>query len=291
MVAQTLFQLSEIKSHLNFSINVFFFGILNFFSRRSDVLLIGKFLGAEQVGLYMMAYDFIMKPLSQIMSIFSKTIFPLFSEYQKDLKKVRRMYLRLTHIMLIVIAPILILSAIVAPLALPLILGAKWIHAVNIFQVVCVGAVFTVLGSPVGNIFLAQGRPDLQWKFSLFFATPLILAGLSLGYYFGRSAFGVAIGYNIALGIILIPGFLLAFSIINLKLLTFYNGIKNIINALFIMLVTAVPFYLLFYDNKPLILVLLTALLPIASYFLFLYKYEVDEISYYKKELLQLIKK
>ncbi len=281
------FNFGEIKHHLNFSINVFIFNILNFVSRRSDVLVIGKFLGAEQLGFYMMAYDIIVRPLSQIMGIFSKTVFPIFAEHQKDLKKFQNIYIHVTYIMLIIIAPILIFSAIIAPVLLPNLLGTKWINAVNIFQIIAIGSVFTVLGSPVGNIFLAKGRPDLQWKFSLFFATPLALTGIGLGYYLGNSAFGVAVGYNIALAIILIPGYLLAFPLIDLKLRSFYNEIRKSIFALFLMCIAALPFYLMLINiiHGARIIAYTLLLLPIITYLYFLHKYEKEQISIYKNEI------
>ncbi len=283
---QFYFNYNQVKQHLKFSINVFFFNLLNFFSKRSDVLLIGKFLGAEQVGLYMMAYDFIMKPLSQIMNIFSKTIFPILSEHQNDKVKFNNIYIHITYIMTLIIAPILIIIAIIAPLVLPELLGVKWTHAINILQIVSLGAIFTVLGAPVGNIFLAKGRPDLQWKFSLFFAMPFMLLGIFGGYYFTNTALGVAMGYNVALGFILVPGFYIVFSIINLKLSYFFSEIKNLLLSLLIMAASSIPMYLVFYNilSYSKLALYLFAILPIPIYMLVIFILEKSRIVLYKNE-------
>ena len=287
------FNFTEIKHHLNFSVNVFFFNLLNFVSRRSDVLLIGKFLGAEQLGIYMMAYDFVMKPLGQAMGIFSKTMFPIFAEYKEETVKLKNIYSRITYNMFFLFAPILLFSAIISPIVLPKLLGDKWSPAVNIFQVVAVGALFTVIGSPVGNIFLAKGRPDLQWKFSLFFATPLYIVGLLAGYYLSNTALGVAIGFNLALGLVLIPGFLIAFPLIKLKLGEYFSELRILFFALFVMAISAMPLYLALNRiiSNNIILMCFLAVLPILTYIYIINRYQKTQILFLKDESKNIFKK
>ena len=76
-----IFSKKAIMDIFKFSVNLTGFNIVNYFGRNVDYLLIGKFLGAEALGFYSLAYKLMMVPLQNISWAISRVMFPaLFRE-------------------------------------------------------------------------------------------------------------------------------------------------------------------------------------------------------------------
>src|SRR5260370_6086555 len=68
-----------VRSMLRFGGNFTGFSTINFFSRNLDNLLIGRFWGAQQLGLYSRAYQLMMLPIDQINEPVSSVAIPSLS--------------------------------------------------------------------------------------------------------------------------------------------------------------------------------------------------------------------
>jgi len=218
------FDISEIKPHLKFGYNVFIFNLLNFFAQQSDVLLVGKLLGEKQTGLYILAFNLILKPVGLIIQVFNKTIFPLLAGIKKEYLAERYTYY--THLFLFTMTPLIVLAVSLSQTFAPYLLTKKWESISFLLIVFGYQSIRNILGSPSGTIFLITGHPEKQWKFSLFISLPLRLLGVFLGYYYLKSALGVAIGINVFATIEVFIGFNIVFKLISLKNIDYYKSIK-----------------------------------------------------------------
>ena len=176
-IPQCRFKLQALGDLSKFSLNMIGTNIFNYWIRNLDNLLIGKFLGETQLGLYSRAYSLMFMPISQISEVLRNVMFPSLSRVGNEIDRVRAIYLRSTAAIWFISAPAMVGLFAVSPHAIPFLLGDKWLPIIPIFQLLCLlGAAQSVL-STVGWIYLSQGRTDLMFKWSIF-AGIIIIHGL-----------------------------------------------------------------------------------------------------------------
>ena len=73
---------NEIAGVFGYSGNLVGFNVFNYFIRNADNMLIGRFLGASELGYYSMAYRLMLWPLQNISSVVGRVLFPEFSRLQ-----------------------------------------------------------------------------------------------------------------------------------------------------------------------------------------------------------------
>jgi PST family polysaccharide transporter len=264
-----IFKLNNLIEITKYSINVFYFNVLNFFTNNIDVIIIGKLVGSEQLGWYLMAYNIIFRPIQQLLIIFRKSLFPVISRLQNDLVSFHNLYIDAVKSLFIVVAPLLLLIIYPVYIGLPILLGSKWIPAFPFIVMLCFAGLRVLIVSPVGIIFLATGHPQYQWKLSLFLVLPFSLLGMWLGYIMYHSAFGVVLMYNIFNIFLIIPGLYVAFRIIALSLTDFFRDLSDmsLIFSLLI-LVSGLSFLFDLYTNiSSLIIFIIHTVIGVFVYF------------------------
>jgi O-antigen/teichoic acid export membrane protein len=101
--------------------------------------------------------------------------------------------MRLVSLVASINAPLLLGLAAVAPWMVPSVLGAKWIPAIVLIQILSVVSLLRSIINPIGSLQLAKGRADLGfwWNASLLvLSVPFVLVGGKLGQ-------AVGIGYSL----------------------------------------------------------------------------------------------
>lgn len=166
-------------------------------------LVIGRTFSAKDVGFYNRGNQFAVLPTNTILSIFMKVAFPLMSQVQDDVDKLRTAYMKFLRVPIFILYPMLFgLIALAKPLILVL-LGEKWIPAVPLLQVLCIGSFFDPLTHINLNILYVKGRTDLVLRLELIkkpIAFILLFSMIPLGLWwlcFGRAIYGfVAYCFN-----------------------------------------------------------------------------------------------
>jgi len=92
-VPRVFLALQEVRKVIRFGSNLTGFSFINYFSRNLDNLLIGRFLGPASLGLYNLAYNLLLFPLTNISDVIGRVMFPALSLLQGDKKKVRESYI------------------------------------------------------------------------------------------------------------------------------------------------------------------------------------------------------
>ncbi|MEW5799923.1 MAG: lipopolysaccharide biosynthesis protein, partial [Bacteroidota bacterium] len=90
------FTLSDVNTIRSFSANLTGFTLLNYFLRNADSLIIGRYLGATELGLYNFAFKVIIQPVQNLTSVLSRAMFPLYSTIADDHSIFRRAYIKIT---------------------------------------------------------------------------------------------------------------------------------------------------------------------------------------------------
>ncbi len=189
-----IFSPAAIKDIFHFSANVVGFNILNYFARNVDYLLIGRFLGAQSLGYYTLAYKLMMVPLQSITYLVSKVMFPAFSKIQHDLPKVQEVYMKMVKAISLITFPLVFCFFAIAPEFVLNIYGSKWEPATVILQILCVCGLLQSVSSTDGNILLSQGKANIQFRMQLSSAIIVFIA-VAIGLKWG--IIGVALMYAI----------------------------------------------------------------------------------------------
>ena len=189
------FSIRDLKGYISFGLYQMGEKTVNYFNSNFDYLLIGSLLGADALGYYTLAYNLIIRPSSMINPIITRVAFPVFSRIQNKTVGLKRGYLKVLQFLSVVNFPIMIGMAVVAPVAIPLIFGEKWIPSIILIQILSVVGLLRATGNPAGALLLARGRADLGFKWNLALMITQI-PGLFIGAKLGGTI-GVAIAFAI----------------------------------------------------------------------------------------------
>jgi O-antigen/teichoic acid export membrane protein len=126
-----------------------------------DYLLIGRYLGPSQLGIYTIAYNLVVLPLAKLNPVLTKVAFPVFARRQDDPAALRRGFGELIELVAFVTFPLLIGLGVTAPVAVPVIFGPHWQPAVVLVQIMVVMGLLKCLSNPLGSVLLARGRADV----------------------------------------------------------------------------------------------------------------------------------
>lgn len=141
---------------------------LNQLRANLDTLLLGKFLGAESVGVYSLAKELILRPARLIQPVVSRFALPNFAMIQKDRVKQGELYIKTATILVainsLVYASLLLLASPVTQL----LYGADISNQIVIFlQVLTVFGFVRCIGGPMGSIAQANGRTELEFRWNV----------------------------------------------------------------------------------------------------------------------------
>jgi O-antigen/teichoic acid export membrane protein len=206
---------SGVGSMVRFGANLSLFAILNYFSRNLDNVLIGKYWGAAQLGVYTKAYSLLLLPIQQINTPISRVAIPTLSYLQDDPDRYRRYYQTAINAISYLAMPLIVLMAVLSDEVVLLLLGEKWVAAAPIFRVLAFAGIAQTVAHTNGWIYTSTGHTGRQALWALF-SRPLIVVSFAVGLPWGP--YGVAVAYTVASYILLVPGFALAVRETPLKL-------------------------------------------------------------------------
>lgn len=227
---QFVFDLKTSLDSVKFSGNIILSNIAYFASTRLDIILVGKLLGAEDLGFYLLASQLVFRPLDYItITVVNRTLYPVLSSVQHSIEKVRKVFNSAVRALFSVISPVLVFVAIIAPTIVPFQMGEEWFPLIPLIIIWSLGGIRRLLTQQEGVLFLAMNRPDMRWKF-LLFSIPITTLSLFIGVSQGST--GVSISYNLAQFAVSFVAMYYAFSLVDMSIGTYFKQYQIIIAAL-----------------------------------------------------------
>lgn len=196
---------SGIGSMLRFGGNLTGFNVVNYLARNLDNVLIGRFWGSIELGLYAKAYQLILLPINQINAPITNVAMPTLSRLQTNPEKYKRYYYRAVLMLCTVGMPIIGFLFTAAREIILLVLGNQWLNAVPIFQVLMPAALIGTFNVATGWVYQSLGRTDRQFRWGLISSSLKVVVFL-IAIRWG--ALGIAIGYSASEVILLVPRFM-----------------------------------------------------------------------------------
>jgi PST family polysaccharide transporter len=189
-----MFEMSSIKSIVGFSANLTGFNILNFAIRNADSLLIGRYLGAQNLGLYDLAYRLMLSSLQLVSGAFARALFPVYMRIRDDHGRLRAAYLKVTAAVALVAFPAMLGLVGVAEPFVDVAFGSRWAAVAPLLMILAPVGALQAISTTVGNIYQATGRTDLLVRFAAV-AGVLSVASFAVGLRWG--VVGVAACYAV----------------------------------------------------------------------------------------------
>jgi O-antigen/teichoic acid export membrane protein len=177
------FSRSHARDLLSFSIYAFLGNLGSFLGRRSDILMIGLFMGPTVVGIYRLAD----RTVDGIVAVTTRPVqlvsLPHFSRLQGDRRALQQAVgsaLRLTSITNV---PTLLILVACADFLIPL-MGDRWAAGATALKLLALVGIAKAVILFTGPVLYAVSRPQIRtamvWVLAAFSATAFAVVGLSL---------------------------------------------------------------------------------------------------------------
>lgn len=184
---------SEMRSLMAFGSNITGFSIVNYFSLNLDNVLIGKFWGPQQLGLYAKAYQLLLLPISQINAPITNVAVPLLSRLVDSPERYRQVYLRILEKVMLLTLPIILFMIATSDWLIQILLGSQWTGASPIFALLGISGLIRPVANSAGWLFITQDRTEDLFRWGLLSSTITIFSfGIGLPW----QALGVAMAYS-----------------------------------------------------------------------------------------------
>lgn len=212
------------KEIIKYSSNIIGGTVTNFIISQGDTLLVGKILGSSQLGIYNISWNSSNLVSRTLVKITSKLAFPAFSAKKGDNEKIYKTLKRVLFVIANLSFPILMWMFISAENIILVLYGDKWNSAIIPFQILLIYAIRYSVGSPIGAVFKAVGRPDLGFKLGLAII-PFYVLGILMGSNYG--IVGVALGVTISRTVFGLLSFWIVAKLINQSALSIMRPLRT----------------------------------------------------------------
>jgi PST family polysaccharide transporter len=167
-----------------------------------DKVLLGRFWGAEALGVYSRAYQLLNLPLDGISSAISQVALPALARVQNEAARLRRQFLHGYGAFLALLVPLTVACAFFSQDIVRVFLGTRWAGAAHVFQFLTPTMLVMAFINPLSWLMLATGRAPRSLGIAVAIA-PTVILGYSLGLPHGPE--GVAMGFSGAMLLLAVP--------------------------------------------------------------------------------------
>ena len=188
--------LEKIRSYSSY---LFGFNLVNYFARNLDNLLIGKYMGAAQLGYYDKSYKLMLYPVNNLTHVITPVLHPILSEHQDDKAYIYEKYRQVVKVLSLLGAFITPFFWFASEEIIPILYGKQWLPAIPCLQWMALAMWAQMILSSAGTIFQSLGDTRrLLWSGSMnaVLVVVFIIAGLAEGSIVAVAR-NVAIAYNL----------------------------------------------------------------------------------------------
>lgn len=191
-----------IRSMMRFGGTLTLNSLMAYLGYNAEKILIGRFWGADAIGIYGRAYQLISIPTDNLNTAVGEVAFSALSRIQSDSGRLKSYFLKGYSLVLGLTLPITIGCALFPDDLISVLLGPNWTEAVPIFRLLAPTILIFAIINPLGWLLFSLGHVGRSLKIALVF-TPLIIAGYILGLPYGPK--GVAFAYSTVMTLWVFP--------------------------------------------------------------------------------------
>lgn len=193
---------SGIRSLVRFGGTITVSGLIVYFAMNFEKVLLGRFWGADAIGIYGRAYQLIRIPTDTLNVSIGEVAFSALSRLQDEPSRLRSYFLKGYSLVLALTLPATVACSVFANDLIAVLLGPKWRDAAPIFRLLTPTILVFAIANPLSWLLGAIGLVERGVKMSLVIA-PLMIASYFVGLPYGPK--GVAVAYSAVMVLWLIP--------------------------------------------------------------------------------------
>ena len=191
-----------VRSLMLFGVTVTLSSLVTYVAYNAEKVLIGRFWGADAIGIYGRAYQLVNIPTEQLHSAVGEVGFAALSKLQDDPIRLKRYFLKGFSLFLGLALPITLACVLFADELVFVVLGPKWKDAAAIIRLLAPAIAIFAIINPLEWLIFSIGLGARTLKIALVFA-PFMITGYVIGLPYGPK--GVAFAYPAVLTLWLIP--------------------------------------------------------------------------------------
>ncbi len=284
-VPQLSFSGKNLKYYLHFGGYQLGERILNVIRKELDTLLIGKFLGAEILGIYAVMKNLIIRPYTLINPLVTNVSMSYMSKVKDNISELKKIYLKQLNALTSINAFIYLFLAFFSFEVVRWYYGEQWEPYHMIFTILAVAIFLMSIANPVGTLIISSGRADKGFYWNV---AALFVYGIALYIGVQYDLFYLALSILLVQIILFIPNYV--YLIKSLTGTKFREYLASISRPIVIMLSVGLLVYFGAQYIQGTILTLSIALMACGVlYLFFLNKYQQE--SFYQLQLLIGLKK
>jgi len=190
---------------LDFGRNVLGVELLKTFRNNMDYLIIGRFLGLQELGVYYFAFNAGLGISLGVINAIDTSLFPHLCAVRSDLSQLWERYRSSQKTIAFAIVPLVLLQSSLAPFYVPILFGQKWVEAIPVLILICLSAIPRPFADATSHLLLAVDKSQIDLRWNLLF-TGVFTLSLLIGVQW--QSLGVAIAVLVT-HTVLLPLFVL----------------------------------------------------------------------------------
>jgi O-antigen/teichoic acid export membrane protein len=177
-------------------------GVVMYLAYNTEKILLGRFWGAEVLGVYSRAYQLISLPSDLLTSGVATAAFPTLARLQHDSERLHRAFLRGYSVVVSLTIPTAVVCAVFADDVIQIMLGPKWSGVVPVFRLMVPMILAFALINPFAWFLISSGRARRSLNIA-FLIAPVSIVGAVFGLQFGPK--GVALALSAMMTLLTVP--------------------------------------------------------------------------------------
>jgi PST family polysaccharide transporter len=169
----------------------------------SDSLILGRFAGAAQVGLYSKAFGLLVLPMSRVLKPLGRVAVPVLVQLWNEPDRFRKSYFRLVAFVSLVSTPVTALMFFGAEDVIRILLGEQFLPSVDLFRILAFSSIGMATAATTGWVQQASGRVKRQLALTIWTSAVVVAANVT-GAWLG-GAEGMAVGFVVGLQLVRHP--------------------------------------------------------------------------------------
>lgn len=141
-------------------------GVVDVLFRNVDYAIVAASLPAAQTGIYWRAFNLGVVYQEKLSGVMMQMAFPVYSRTESR-AELGKLHERAARVHAAVIFPLLASLMVLAPVAIPFVLGARWTPAVEPTQILAVAGMMAAVLTGYPQVMLAVGRPQALLRFNV----------------------------------------------------------------------------------------------------------------------------
>jgi O-antigen/teichoic acid export membrane protein len=191
-----------IRSMMRFGGTLTLGGLVVYIANNFEKVLLGRFWGADVIGIYGRAYQLINIPTDNLNSAAGEVGFSALSRLQDDPTRLKSYFLKGYSLIVALTLPITFVCGLFAEDVIFVLLGPKWKEAVPIFRLLAPTILVFAIANPLSWLLSSIGLVGRLLKMSLLIA-PLMIVGYLVALPYGPK--GVAFALSAIMTLWLVP--------------------------------------------------------------------------------------